>query len=183
MCVCVWGGDSCGSSHVCGASSGRIQSLCRKHDRIDSGFVLLVFHKLNQAVYVVVKCRKFTKSSPWINECLRAIRAILTTDIRTYVHMCVCVEPYVSVLAVFRKNISHSLHPSFICSPSTSSSFYIMPFSLCIPFLVLVLPANQMCPKRLTSSNNNMMNCVTVIHTEKRISLVRVFLFINSWEL
>lgn len=47
---------------VCRASSGRNQALRRKHDRIDSGFVLLVFHILNQAVDVVVNRRKFTKS-------------------------------------------------------------------------------------------------------------------------
>ncbi len=76
--------------HVCEASSGRIQPLHRKHDRTNSGFVLLVFHMLKQAVDIVVKCRKFTKSSLWIHECLRDIRAVLILATGMCVCVCVC---------------------------------------------------------------------------------------------
>lgn len=71
------------------ASSGRMQAPRRKHDKTDSGFVLLVFHILKRAVDVGVKCGTFlSKSFLWVHDCLRARRPVLIPR-QTYV--CVCV--------------------------------------------------------------------------------------------
>lgn len=148
------------ASYVGRPSSGRIQALCRKHSRTDSGFVLLVFHILKWEVDVVVKCRKFTKSSLLIHDCLRAIRAvpILTAVLR----VCVCVF----LCGLFWGKTSHSpyfsVHTQYtlIWNRSMSSLFKIMPLFLCICFLLHVLQAVWTCLKRLICSNNDVCVCV-----------------------
>lgn len=50
-----------------GPAPAELQALRRKHDRIDSGFVPLVFHILNWAAENLL-----SKSSLWIHGCLRA---------------------------------------------------------------------------------------------------------------